>query len=53
MRQRSNEVTMGNGLRLLRRGVLRLEFRLRFAFRGHTPGCFAKSAQAVENGQVA
>ena len=34
-------------------GILWSEFRLRFAFRGYTPGCFAKSAQAFENVWVA
>jgi hypothetical protein len=28
-------------------------FRLRFAFRGYTPGCFAKSVEVVENALVA
>jgi len=44
---------MGNGVRLVRWQVLTGGFRLRFAFRGYTPGCFAKSVESVENARVA
>ena len=41
------------GAKARRRRILLNGFRLRFAFRGIPPGCFAKSAQIIENGRVA